>query len=101
MRFDDLESMLHEKVSNVGWVSKYNEWATFGTLKDESEEGVVDNRIKDDPLFCVSRAECLLALFLDTVEVPSLAKAGQSVPDESRIDFLDADRIEALVSSSP
>ncbi|CAJ1960081.1 unnamed protein product [Cylindrotheca closterium] len=99
MRFDTLESLLHEKVSNVGWIAKYDEWATFGTLKDESEEGAVDNRIKDDPLFCVSRAECLLALFLDTVEAPTMAKVGQTVPDQSKIDFLDADRIEVLVSS--
>ena len=99
MRFGDLESLLHEKVSNVGWIAKYDEWAAIGTLKDESEEGAVDARIKDDPLFCVSRAECLLALFLDTVEAPSLAKVGQSVPDESRLDFLDADRIEVLASS--
>mmetsp|Transcript_8569 Transcript_8569/g.20634 ORF Transcript_8569/g.20634 Transcript_8569/m.20634 type:complete len:238 (+) Transcript_8569:59-772(+) len=99
MRFDTLESLLHEKVSDVGWITKYSEWATFGTLKDEKEQGAVDVRIKDDPLFCVSRAECLLALFLDTVEVPSLAKANQTVPDESTIDFLDTDRIEVLVSS--
>ena len=100
MRFDELESLLHEKVSNVGWIAKYNEWATFGTLKDETGEGAVDSRIKDDPLFCVSRAECLLALFLDTVEIPTLEKVGQTVPDGSKIDFLDADRIEVLVSSN-
>ncbi|KAL3936076.1 MAG: hypothetical protein SGBAC_008530 [Bacillariaceae sp.] len=99
MRFDALESLLHEKVRNVGWIAKYNEWATFGTLKDESKDGAVDDRIKDDPLFCVSRAECLLALFLDTVEVPTLAKANHTVPDGSTLDFLDADRIEVLASS--
>jgi hypothetical protein len=95
MRLDDLEDGLHEKVSKVAWIAKYNEWASFGTLETESDESV-DARIKDDPLFCVSRAECLLALFLKTVETPSLKKANQTVPDGSKIDFLDEDRLAVI-----
>jgi hypothetical protein len=95
MRLDDLEDGLHEKVSKVGWIAKYNEWASFGTLETENDESV-DERIKDDPLFCVSRAECLLALFLKTVEAPALEKANETVPDGSKIDFLDEDRLDVI-----
>lgn len=95
MRLDDLEDMLQDRVSKVGWIAKYNEWATFGTLETESDERI-DERIKDDPLFCVSRAECLLALFLKNVEIPALDKANVTVPDGSKTDFLDGDRLEVL-----
>jgi hypothetical protein len=95
MRLDELEAALSEKVSNVEWIAKYNEWATFGVLETGSEG--VDERIKDDPLFCLSRAECLLAIFLKTVEIPQLEKAGVEVCDGSKIDFLDADRSEVLL----
>ena len=83
MRFDVLKIELHAKVSSVDWVTKYNEWATFGVLENELE-GAAD-RIKSDPLFGMSRAECLLAIFLKTVEIPLLEKAGSSVPDGGRI----------------
>ena len=96
MRLDDLEVELYDKVSEVGWVKKYNEWATFGVLKNEDDG--VDERIRDDPLFCMSRAECLLAIFLKTVEIPSMEKAKATAPDESKIDFLDSDRAEVLLS---
>lgn len=99
MRLDDLEATLYERVSNVGWVQKYNEWSTFGVLKTEEDPKDLDDRIKDDPLFAVSRAECLLAIFLDTVEVPQLAKVGEEVPDGSKIDFLDSDRMEVLLTT--
>ena len=95
MRLDNLEETLFNKVSNVGWVAKYNEWATFGALETGMEG--LDERIKEDPLFSMSRAECLLAIFLKEVEIPQLAKAEQTVPDESKIDFLDADRSEVLL----
>ena len=97
MRLDDLEDALFEKVSNVGWIAKYDEWSTFGTLESGSEG--VDDRIKDDPLFCMSRAECLLAIFLHTVEIPQLEQAKESVPDGSKIDFLDADRADVLLTA--
>lgn len=97
MRLDELEVTLYEKVSNVGWVAKYDEWASFGVLKTEESNDLVDKRIKDDPLFCMSRAECLLAIFLKTVEIPQLTKVGGEVPDGSKIDFLDEDRSEVLL----
>ena len=97
MRFDDLESKLYYKVSGVPWVDKYNEWSTFGVLKSEEDIGLVDERIVQDPLFAVSRAECLLAIFLETVEIPQLRKAGETVPDGSKVDFLDSDRMEVLL----
>mmetsp|Transcript_11127 Transcript_11127/g.20168 ORF Transcript_11127/g.20168 Transcript_11127/m.20168 type:complete len:246 (+) Transcript_11127:279-1016(+) len=95
MRFAELEELLNEKVANVEWVKKYEEWDTFGVLEDESQ---VQDRIRMDPLFAMSRAECLLALFLDTVESPRMEKIGQSAPGGSGVDFLDADRQEVLLS---
>ena len=95
MRFTELEEMLHSNVRQVDWVKKYNEWAMFGILEDESE---VQDRIKTDPLFALCRAECLLALFLHTVEAPQMEKIGQVAPGGSGVDFLDADRQEVLLT---
>jgi hypothetical protein len=102
MRLDELERLLNEKVSTVSWIAKYNEWATFGvTTNDDNDidDDGVDERIRHDPLFAVSRAECLLAIFLNTVEMPMLQKVKESVPDGSKIDFLDEDRREVLITS--
>jgi len=95
MRLDDLEATLFAKVSSVEWVAKYNEWSTFGVVKDNM---TIQERLKEDPLLCMSRAECLLAIFMKTVEIPQLEKVGESVPDGSKIDFLDSDRAEVLLS---
>jgi hypothetical protein len=98
MRMDDLELTLMEKVEKVEWVAKYNEWSAFGVLQSDKDEGL-DQKIKDDPLFCMNRAECLLALFVQIIEIPSLEKASMTVPDESKIDFLDEDRLKVLLSA--
>lgn len=95
MRFTELETLLNTKVANVEWIRKYGEWTTFGVLEDESQ---VQERIQMDPLFALSRAECLLALFLDTVEAPQMQKIGQAAPGGSVVDFLDADRQEVLLT---
>lgn len=97
MRFDDLESQLHDRVAGISWVEKYNEWSNFGVLKSEDDFDLVDEKIKLDPLFAVSRAECLLAIFLETVEIPQLLRVGETVPDGSKVDFLDSDRMEVLL----
>jgi len=67
MRLEELEVALYEKCEATGWIAKYNEWASFGVLKDETYEKEVDEMILMDPLFGMNRAECLLALFLQTV----------------------------------
>ena len=97
MRLDELELKLYDKVSNVDWIAKYNEWSTFGVLPKEEDNSIIDERIRDDPLFTLSRAECLLAIFLQTVEIPGLEKANETVPDGSKIDFLDEDRSNVLL----
>lgn len=99
MRLPDLEQLLLDKCKAASWIAKYGEWATFGVLPDESDAAAVDQKIQRDPLFAMNRAECLLALFLATVEKAELQAKGASVPDESRIDFLDADRQEVLLES--
>lgn len=97
MRLPQLEQSLNEKCHAVSWIAKYHEWSSFGVLPDESSADAVDVQIKMDPLFSMNRAECLLALFLATVEKPELEAKGASVPDGSRIDFLDADRQQVLI----
>jgi len=99
MRLDSLESLLQEKCASVSWIAKYGEWGTFGLLGDKDTETTmdVDDRILSDPLFSMSRSECLLALFLHTVEKPTLEQIGETVPGGSAIDFLDADRKEVLI----
>ena len=110
VRLKDLEKLLVEKVGSVGWVNKYGEHASFGILASEvkaakSDEGFdnkglmqVQERIKIDPLFRMSRAECLLALFIENIEKPQFEKMNENVIDGGSIDFIDADRIEVLNS---
>jgi len=121
MRFDVLEAELAERVSRVEWIGQYDEWGNFGVLSDEHETNLareeekmksgddddgdgdddglatVHAKILEDPLFCMNRAECLLAIFLQEVEIPQLQKLGETVPDGSKIDFLDQDRMEVVV----
>lgn len=100
MRFDDLEKQLRNKCEAVGWIRSYSEWGSFGILEDEesTKASKIDERVTADPLFAMNRAECLLAIFLDTVEAPTLQNQGEEVPGGSNIDFLDADRLEVLVT---
>mmetsp|Transcript_15552 Transcript_15552/g.26354 ORF Transcript_15552/g.26354 Transcript_15552/m.26354 type:complete len:230 (-) Transcript_15552:42-731(-) len=97
VRFDELEKLLFDRVSSAGWVKKYNEWSSFGVLEDESN---TCDRIREDPLFTVSRAECLLALFLATIEAPTMEKRGDTVAGGSQVNFIDADRAEVLLDDS-
>lgn len=107
MRMRDLESNMIQKVNGVEWVTKYSEEESFGLLKKEcqliaDEENILNNdtqlaeTIKMNPLFRMNRAECLLALFLSTVEKPQMEKMGQEVTGGSDVDFIDADRLEVL-----
>lgn len=99
MRLPDLEAALRTKCQAASWIAKYGEWDSFGVLSDETTSSAisVDERIVDNPLFCMNRAECLLALFLDQVEAPELARKNVTVPDNSRVDFIDADRRDVLL----
>ena len=118
MRMRDLESTLVRKVNAVTWVKKYGEEECFGILKSECRhmeknfEGSMEGSnnetkeelekqlaetIKINPLFRMNRAECLLALFLSTVEQPKLEMLGESVAGGSTVDFIDSDRLEVLV----
>ncbi|KAG7358325.1 hypothetical protein IV203_014913 [Nitzschia inconspicua] len=106
MRLDGLERQLHQKASSVRWIADYGEWDSFGVLEQENNDkannndDAVNRRIREDPLFCMNRAECLLGLFLNEVEIPQLQLKNETVPDESKIDFLDADRMEVLIEST-
>ena len=107
MRMRELEELLVQKVKGVGWVKRYGEEESFGVLKSEcNEDGTNNNKeeldkkvgetIKLNPLFRMNRAECLLCLFLDTVEKPKLQLLGEDVAGGSEVDFIDADRLEVL-----
>ncbi|KAG7341419.1 hypothetical protein IV203_023371 [Nitzschia inconspicua] len=106
MRLDELERQLYQKASSVRWIADYGEWDSFGVLEQENndkannDDDAVNRRIREDPLFCMNRAECLLGLFLNEVEIPQLQLKNETVPDESKIDFLDADRMEVLIEST-
>ena len=106
MRMRELEQQLAAKVNSAKWVAKYGEHGSFGVLKSECRrlsgeevEKELSDRIRDDPLFRMCRAECLLAVFLQTVEVPKLLEVGETVAGGSVVDFLDEDRKEVLLSS--
>ena len=128
VRIQDLEQTLLQKCINVPYIWKYNEWHAYGLVRppttpipnDHDENDTKDARQQQqqlqqqqqqlslgnnnndsiDPLLLLNRAECCLALFIQTVEIPELQRKNATVPDESRIDFLDADRYQVLVSSS-
>jgi len=105
MRFKELEDLLIKSVNKVGWIEKYNEYSTFGVLKEECQDDTdnalssfeLNNEIKMNPLLRMSRAECLLALFIMTEEIPKMRELGQETVDSDRaLDFLDSDRYEVL-----
>jgi hypothetical protein len=106
MRMRELEELLVRRVGGVGWVKKYGEEESFGVLKaecssnDESDEEELEKKLREtikiNPLFRMNRAECLLCLFLDTVERPKLELLGEGVTGGSEVDFIDADRLEVL-----
>ena len=116
MRMRELEQALAARVNTAAWVAKYGEHGSFGVLKSECKrvaasddfpemieietkiEKELTDRIRDDPLFRMCRAECLLAIFLQTVEVPKLLEVGETVAGGSTVDFLDEDRKEVLLS---
>ena len=114
MRMRELEELLIQRVKGVGWVSKYGEEESFGVLRGECKDDAspssgmdsevekkLAETIKLNPLFRMNRAECLLGLFLDTVERPKLELLGdESVAGGSEVDFIDTDRLEVLRSSS-
>ncbi len=123
VRIQDLEQWLLQKCANVSYITKYDEWPAYGLLPPTTptehhkngHDNETDNKqqqqlqlklsfdnndINIDPLLVLNRAECCLALFLHLVEIPELQRKNATVPDASRIDFLDADRYHVLVSSS-
>ena len=108
---DHLETALVSKVMSVPWVAKYSEHRTFGILYDECLQEKRSNTnttynlevmkaILDDPLLRISRAECLLALYLfDTLKAAPSAEILENSPvgRGDAIDFLDDDRKDALL----
>ncbi|KAK1734330.1 hypothetical protein QTG54_015097 [Skeletonema marinoi] len=106
MRMRELEELLVRRVGGVAWVKKYGEEESFGVLKaecsseDESDTEELEKKLREvikiNPLFRMNRAECLLCLFLDTVERPKLELMGEGVAGGSEVDFIDADRLEVL-----
>lgn len=96
MRFKELETVLREKCQSVKWIAQYEEWSSFGVLADEHAEAL-NEQILTNPLFCMNRAECLLALFLSRIEAPSLLNSKQQVAGGSAADFLDIDRRDVLL----
>lgn len=114
VRLKSLQHLLYTKCSNVAYVQKYNEWHSFGLLEPHnvsSNSETESKRIADDemdveqqrilcsdPLLLLNRAECLLALFIHTIEIPELQSKNCTVPDQSKIDFLDDDRQQVLMN---
>jgi hypothetical protein len=92
-----LENALVSKVSGIPWVAKYGEYGAFGVVSDECCDPNNSSRnqndtmkaLLEDPLLRMTRAECLLALFLTEI---TLGMTG----DET-IDFLDSERRDVLL----
>lgn len=109
MRMRELEQVLRSKVSEAEYVWKYGEEMSFGLLKSELKleldskalisnalEKELSDAMKINPLLRMNRAECLLALFIETVERPKLEMLGEDVAGGSEVDFIEADRLEVL-----
>ena len=113
MRMRELEHTLRVRVNAAEWIFDYGEEMSFGLLRKECEraregaetadylteelEKELAENIKINPLLRMNRAECLLALFLETVEKPKLEMIGEDVAGGSGIDFIDVDRLEVLL----
>lgn len=106
VRIADLQQLLYRICQDATWIAKYNEWHSFGLVPPKALSGSrqdyndYDNLLQD-PLLLLNRAECLLALFIHTVEVPELLRKNCTVPDQSIIDFLDEDRRQVLLVTIP
>lgn len=104
VRLSELQQLLYKTCLETPWIAKYKEWHSFGLVQPpELEPSSVDcnnfDALLDDPLLLLHRAECLLALFIHSVEIPELCRKNCTVPDQSIIDFLDEDRREVLLSN--
>ena len=98
VRLQALETALYRKCQKQATrLNRYNEWASFGVLPDEPNPIGVRQQLADNPLFGLNRAECLLALFLTTIEAPELRLKNTTVPGGSVVDFIDQDRMEVLL----
>lgn len=86
LRRNELMTLLQKKCQATSWIPRYDEWKLFGLPAHD-----------DDPFVALQRSECLLALFLSTVEDPTLRQTGATVPDNSVVDFLDDDRRKVLL----
>ena len=120
LRWSVLEAALVTQCRRAPWIVRYEEQDSFGVLAEElstdnnndnnstattaaSDNSIriaVDQRIQADPLFGLNRAECLLALFLHQVEAPELKRKNITVPDDSVVDFLDAERKKVLLGEA-
>jgi hypothetical protein len=122
MRLRDLETTLLQRVMAASWVRKYREESSFGVLREECDDDddintnqkqeekktsldqLLAEKIVNDPLIRMNRAECLLALFLNNVERPTMEKlsaSGEEVATTagtSTVDFIDIDRLEVLMN---
>lgn len=124
MRMRQLEQLLRDKVGMVESVWRYGEEMNYGLIKseknycnknnnnnnsgeedtaavslqlDEEMEKKLGENLKMNPLLRMNRAECLLALFIETVEKPKLKLVGEEVAGGSEVDFVDGDRLEVLL----
>ena len=113
MRMRDLEGELVRRVGDADWVRRYGEEGGFGVLPGEcrggrpeggggappstDQEEPLAERMRADPLFRMNRAECLLALFLSTVERPRMEALGMDAPGGSGVDFVDGDRLGVIL----
>lgn len=123
MRLRDLETTLLQRAMAASWVRKYREESSFGVLREECDDDddgtatrqkqeekktsldqLLAEKIVNDPLIRMNRAECLLALFLNNVERPTMEKlsaSGEEVATTagtSTVDFIDIDRLEVLMN---
>lgn len=99
VRFFQMEDTLCQTCQKSrDYLQKYNEWSSLGVLATESEDDddAINQKLKEDPLFALNRAESLLALFLHNVEGPELERKNMTVPGGSVADFLDEDRQRIL-----
>jgi hypothetical protein len=104
VRIRELQNLLYKTCRATPWIAKYNEWHSFGLVQPPDLDPLISppdsnnfSELLGDPLLLLNRAECLLALFLHSVEIPELRLKNCSVPDQSIIDFLDEDRQAVLL----
>ena len=104
IRFEYLEEQLRKKCNTAIAELEQEEEVQYYNLgvlgvDEEVQQDLLDETIRNDPVFSTNRAMSLLAIFLDSIERPARRQSGNTLPGGSVPDFLDPVQRKILLTS--